>query len=72
MLVATTDGFVYIYPVEIEGGELTLLRQHKVGVKVRLFTFFLFNHAKELCLVKYEMLILRASSSLAHRQGTTD
>ncbi|CAG9537277.1 unnamed protein product [Cercopithifilaria johnstoni] len=33
LLVATTDGFVYIYPVETEGGELTLLRQHKVSVK---------------------------------------
>uniref|UniRef100_A0A8R1TYI3 WD repeat domain phosphoinositide-interacting protein 2 n=1 Tax=Onchocerca volvulus TaxID=6282 RepID=A0A8R1TYI3_ONCVO len=33
LLVATTDGFVYIYPVEAEGGELTLLRQHKIGIK---------------------------------------
>ncbi|KAM3716653.1 WD repeat domain phosphoinositide-interacting protein [Dirofilaria immitis] len=33
LLVATTDGFVYIYPIEPEGGELTLLRQHKVGIK---------------------------------------
>ncbi|KAL3986280.1 WD domain G-beta repeat family protein [Acanthocheilonema viteae] len=33
LLVATTDGFVYIYPVEAEGGELTLLRQHKVSIK---------------------------------------
>uniref|UniRef100_A0A915PEZ0 WD repeat domain phosphoinositide-interacting protein 2 n=1 Tax=Setaria digitata TaxID=48799 RepID=A0A915PEZ0_9BILA len=33
LLVATTDGFLYIYPVETEGGELTLLRQHKVGIK---------------------------------------
>lgn len=33
LLVVTTDGFVYIYPVEAEGGELTLLRQHKVNIK---------------------------------------
>ncbi|EFO19359.1 hypothetical protein LOAG_09135 [Loa loa] len=33
LLVVTTDGFVYIYPVEAEGGELTLLRQHKVTIK---------------------------------------
>uniref|UniRef100_A0A0R3RPJ0 WD_REPEATS_REGION domain-containing protein n=1 Tax=Elaeophora elaphi TaxID=1147741 RepID=A0A0R3RPJ0_9BILA len=33
LLIATTDGFVYIYPVEAEGGELTLLRQHKVSIK---------------------------------------
>lgn len=34
LLVATTDGFVYVYAVEAEGGELTLIRQHKVGTKL--------------------------------------
>uniref|UniRef100_F1L7S5 WD repeat domain phosphoinositide-interacting protein 2 n=1 Tax=Ascaris suum TaxID=6253 RepID=F1L7S5_ASCSU len=34
LLVATTDGYLYCYQVEAEGGECTLARQHKIGVQV--------------------------------------
>uniref|UniRef100_A0A915BE36 WD repeat domain phosphoinositide-interacting protein 2 n=1 Tax=Parascaris univalens TaxID=6257 RepID=A0A915BE36_PARUN len=34
LLVATTDGYLYCYQVESEGGECTLARQHKIGVQV--------------------------------------
>ncbi|VDN06807.1 unnamed protein product [Thelazia callipaeda] len=34
LLVATTDGIAYVYEVEPEVAELTLLRQHKINFKV--------------------------------------
>uniref|UniRef100_A0A183VHF8 CNH domain-containing protein n=1 Tax=Toxocara canis TaxID=6265 RepID=A0A183VHF8_TOXCA len=40
LLVATTDGYLYCYQVEAEGGECTLARQHKIGVQVCSFVFF--------------------------------
>jgi len=31
MLVATTDGYLYIYEMPPEGGECSLVKQHRLG-----------------------------------------
>ena len=40
LLVASADGYVYIYAINpVEGGDCTLLKQHRYSCRVQLFCF---------------------------------
>lgn len=68
--MATTDGYLYCYQVEAEGGECTLARQHKIGVQVSLPAYSTFLTVNVMAIYVWHMYICLFADSVVPIRST--